>query len=402
MRRFGLSGLALVGAASAMAESPRAPVVVSERAAALHASALVIDGHIDLPWKLREKNDVLFERRDLTRPQSDMDTDLPRLRKGGLGAVFWSAYVPVETAKGPGAAHATLEQIDLILRMIDKYPRDFGLARTASEIRRLRREGKIASLIGIEGGHSIENSLAILRDYRRLGAAYLTLTHSDTTEWADAATDEPKHGGLSPFGEDVVRELNRLGMLVDISHVSIETMRDALRVSKAPVIASHSSARAIADHPRNVPDDILRELKNNGGVVMVNFYSGFVVPEGARAMKEMFAAWRDFSAKIPNEAERKAAMVKWRSERPFPAGTIHHLVDHINHIAKVAGVDHVGLGSDFDGVTTLPAQLEDVACYPRITQELLNRGYSDADVRKVLGENVLRVMEKVEAVAAGR
>lgn len=382
-----------------LARAARGAVVLTERARALHARSLVVDGHNDLPWELREKADGSFDLRDIAKPQPTMHTDIPRLRRGGIGLQFWSAYVPSSTAKRPGAAHATLEQIDVILRMIERYPGDFEMARTTDDVLRIRRAGKIASMIGIEGGHSIENSLAILRVYERLGARYMTLTHSETIDWADSATDEARHGGLSPFGEEVVREMNRIGMLIDISHVSPATMKDAIAISEAPVIASHSSAFGVAAHPRNVPDDVLDLLEQKDGVVMVNFFSGFVVPEGARAMAKMFQAMREIEAKYPEKADREAAMAAWRRENPFPAGTIHHLIDHIDHIAKIAGPEHVGLGSDFDGVVKLPDQLSDVSCYPLITQALLDRGYTDADVEKILGGNLLRVLRKAETVA---
>jgi membrane dipeptidase len=283
--------------------------------------------------------------------------------------------------------------------MVKRYPDTFEMAGTADDILRIRKMGKIACLIGVEGGHAIENSISLLRIYYNLGVRYMTLTHSDTIEWADSATDKPKHGGLSPFGEEVVREMNRLGMLVDISHVSVETMKDALRVSKAPIIASHSSARAVADHARNVPDDVLKLVKKNRGVVMVNFYSGFVVPSSAKQMTKMFEVSRELQKKYPDEREYKREYAKWRRGQKIAAGTIHDVVDHIDHIVKVAGVDCVGIGSDFDGVTTLPKQLDDVASYPLITQELLNRGYSDAQVKQIMGGNVLRALREAEAVA---
>ncbi len=254
-------------------------------------------------------------------------------------------------------------------------------------------------MIGVEGGYTIENSLAVLRMFHALGVRYMTLTHSETIDWADSATDEARHGGLTPFGEQVVREMNRLGMLVDISHVSADTMRDVLRVSRAPVIASHSSAYALAPHPRNVPDDVLRLIGANGGVVMVNFFSGFVDPDAARLMKGMFAAIRELRKKHPDEDDLQHAIRQWRQQNPIPRGTVHTVVDHIDHIVKIAGIDHVGLGSDYDGVTQLPEQLEDVSCFPYITQELLNRGYSKKAVRKVLGGNLLRALRQAEQVA---
>jgi membrane dipeptidase len=380
----------------------REPVKLTEAALRIHRDGPIFDGHNDLPWVLREKDDMALRRIDLRQRHKDFNTDIPRLRQGGVGAQFWSAYVPAEGAKKGEAVRMTLEQIDLIHRLVRAYPDVFEFARTADDVERIRKEGKIASLIGVEGGHSIDNSLGVLRCYYDLGVRYMTLTHSMTLDWADSATDAPKSHGLSPFGEQVVREMNRLGMLVDISHVSAETMRHALRVTRAPVIASHSSAYAIAQHPRNVPDDVLRMVRDNGGVVMVNFFSGFVVPEGARASQDMFAQWRELTAKYPEMRDRRAAFRQWLKEHPIPTGSVHHVVDHIEHIVKVAGIDHVGIGSDFDGVTTLPRQLEDVSCYPYVTQELLNRGYKEDDVRKILGGNVLRVLRGAERVAQGK
>src|SRR5438552_2116712 len=271
---------------------PRGAIAITAEARRIHQSAIVIDGHNDLPWELRRKSNLGFEVIDISRPQPRLHTDIPRLRAGGVGAQFWSVYVPATTMKDKTAVKTTLEQIDVVHRMIRHYPDTFMLALSVDDIYRARKEGKIASLIGIEGGHSIDNSLAILRMMHTLGVRYMTLTHSDTLEWADSATDKPKSNGLSPFGEQVVAEMNRLGMLVDISHVSPETMKHALRVTKAPLIASHSSARALADHPRNVPDDVLKLVAQNGGVVMVNFFPGFIIPEGARASREMFQVYR--------------------------------------------------------------------------------------------------------------
>ncbi|HWK88478.1 MAG TPA: dipeptidase, partial [Longimicrobium sp.] len=271
----------------------------------------------------------------------------------------------------------------------------------ADDIVRIHREGKVASLIGIEGGHAMENSLDVLRQFHELGVRYMTLTHANTIDWADAATDSARHGGLTRFGEEVVREMNRLGMLVDLSHVSPETMRDALRVSEAPVIFSHSSARALAEHPRNVPDDVLALVKRNGGVVMINFYSGFTEPTAAGVMREMFDVQRRLRAQHAGDPEAgRRAYDEWRRAHPVPRGTIATLADHIDHVRRVAGIDHVGLGSDYDGVTTLPEGMEDVSRYPYLTAELLRRGYSEADVRKVIGGNILRAMRQAEGVAA--
>jgi membrane dipeptidase len=380
----------------------RGLVKVSPEALRIHQSAIVIDGHNDLPYKLREKSDGFFRKLDIARPQPTLHTDIPRLRRGGVGAQFWSAYVSAERTRKTGTAvKETLEQIDVIQRMVRAYPDTFAMAHTADDIVRIHQQGKIASLIGVEGGHSIDNSLGVLRMYYALGVRYMTLTHSLTLDWADSATDEARHHGLTAFGESVVREMNGLGMLVDISHVSAETMRHALRVTRAPVIASHSSAYALAQHPRNVPDDVLRVVAKNGGVVMVNFFPGFIVPEGARAMKDMFQAGRDLKARYPKDAEFQAAWSEWKRAHPFPTGSVHTVVDHIEHIIKVAGVDHVGLGSDFDGIGTVPRQVEDVSCYPVITQELLNRGHAAEAIRKVLGGNLLRVLGRAEEVARG-
>lgn len=381
------------------AEPERKPVKLTDRARKLHAECLVIDGHNDLPWTMRQKAASSFKQADISQPQPRFHTDIPRLRKGNVGAQFWSAYVPSETRLDRRAAHETLEQIDLIHRMIKRYPETFEMASTADDIERIQKTGKIASMIGVEGGHSIENSLSLLRVFYGLGVRYMTLTHSDSLDWADSATDDAKNKGLSPFGEEVVLEMNRLGMLVDISHVSPETMEDVLRVSKAPIIASHSSARAIADHPRNVPDAILKKIKQNGGVVMVNYFSGFVVPESAQQMIEMFNVRRELKQKYPNETEFNRAYNRWKNSHKMQPGTIHDVVDHIDHIAKVAGVEHVGIGSDFDGVSTLPDQLEDVATYPLITQALLDRGYTDQQIKQIMGENLMRVLRQAERVS---
>ncbi len=331
--------------------------------------------------------------------RTELDTDIPRLRQGNVGAQFWSVYVPADTRLRGEALLLTLEQIDLVHAMAKRYPETFEMAETAADVRRIQQAGKIASLIGVEGGHSIEDSLANLRRLYERGARYMTLTHSDTLGWADSATDKPQHDGLSPFGEEVVREMNRLGMLVDLSHVSPETMKDALRISRAPIIFSHSSARAIADHPRNVPDDVLALTAKNGGVVMVNFYSGFIEPESARRMAKMFEVSRQLREEHPLEADYQREQKRWNVKNPILPGSIHHLADHIDHIVHIAGIDHVGLGSDFDGVNLLPDQLQDVAAYPYISQELLNRGYTREEIHKIMSGNILRVLEEAEKVA---
>lgn len=377
----------------------RAPVKLTREGEAIHREGFVFDGHNDLPWRCLELDDLSFKSINLRKPQKEMHTDIPRLRKGNVGAQFWSAYVPSSTMKKGTAIRDTLRQIDVIHLMVDKYPDVFEMASTSEDVERIRKAGKIASMIGVEGGHSIDDSLAVLRNYYRLGVRYMTLTHSDNVAWADSATDRPKNRGLSKFGEQVVLEMNRLGMLVDISHVSADTMRHALRVSKAPVIASHSSAFAIAGHPRNVPDDVLKLVKANGGVIMVNFYSGFITPEGARATTALMKEYRALRAKFPDRKEFQTAWDQVKKKVPFPSGSVHHVVDHIEHIIKVAGPDHVGLGSDYDGINLAPSQLEDVSCYPYITQELLNRGHKKETIHKVLGGNALRVLRAAEKVA---
>lgn len=375
------------------------PIVMTAEGWRVHRAGLLIDGHNDLPWQIRTRADSSFDKLDIARPQPELQTDIPRLRQGGVGAQFWVVFVPTETVRARTATRGALEQFDLIHRMVKRYPDVFALALTADDVVRIRKQGKIASLIGVEGGHMIENSLDTLAKFHQLGARYLGLTHTVTIDWADSATDEPRNAGLSAFGEQVVLEMNRLGMLVDLAHVSAGTMRDALRVSKAPVIASHSGAYAVAPHSRNVPDDVLRTIARNGGVVMVVFFSGYIHPEGARVTATYFEEERALKAKYPDEKEFKQAWQQWKEQHPIPPGTVHTLVNHIDHIVRVAGIDHVGLGSDYEGARIMPAQLEDVSGYPYITQELLNRGYSEQDVHKIMGANLLRVLRRAEQVA---
>ncbi len=400
--------LAALAVASGIAAQPepktepkgRPPVVVSETAREIHDSALLIDGHNDLPWELRETGDPGFRTIDLNKPQKNMHTDIPRLKQGNVGAQFWSAFVPSSTAAKGTAVKMTLEQIDTIHEMVRRYPDAFEMASGTEDILRIRKAGKVASLIGVEGGHSIDNSLSILRLYYKLGVRYMTLTHSDSLEWADSCSDAPRANGLSPFGVQVVQEMNRLGMLVDLSHVSPDTMKAALKATKAPVIFSHSSARGVADHPRNVPDDVLKLVKQNGGVVMVNFYSGFLTPEGARAMQLMFEKGRELKKQFPDDdAKYREAFRAWAKQNDYPAGDVRDIADHIDHIVKVAGIDHVGIGSDFDGVPKLPKQMDDVSCYPLLTQLLLDRGYTKQQIHKVLGGNLMRAFAAAEKVS---
>jgi membrane dipeptidase len=364
----------------------------------------LIDGHNDVPWQYRKRTSNDFSALDLAHDtaglQPAMHTDIPRLRAGCVGGQFWSVYVPTKLS-GAEAVQATLEQIDVVYRMCARYPETFELALTADDVARIHRKGRIASLIGIEGGHSINNSLATLRMMYRLGARYMTLTHVKNTDWADAAGDVAKHHGLTPFGEDVVREMNRLGMLVDLSHVTDDVMRDALRVSQAPVIFSHSSARAVCNHVRNVPDDVLRLTATNGGVVMVCFLPSYVT-EVDRKDGEQARAERDRLVELHGDdvAKVNAGMAEWRKTHPDPAAsTLRDVADHIDHIRKVVGVDHIGIGGDFDGFTGGVRGLEDVSKYPDLLAELLRRGYSKDDIKQIAGLNVLRALRGAERVA---
>ena len=367
------------------------------RARAILMTVPLTDGHNDIPDAVRERGGLAMVALDTGDPR--LMTDIPRLRAGGVGAQFWAAYVPVSTIHGgTRPAVYALEQIDLILRMCRKFPKDLALARTAADVDRNFKNGKISCLIGIEGGHAIENSLGALRAFYDLGVRYMTLTHWETIDWADAATDSARHDGLTPFGEEVVREMNRVGMLVDLSHVSDATMMDALRVSRAPVIYSHSSARALANHVRNVPDSILARVARNGGVVMVNFNPPFVSEE--RRLHEVrrdsaLAALR--AAAVDSAAVRDSARA-WNERAPVV--TIEQVADHIDHIRRVAGVDHVGLGSDFDGISSTPEGLDDVSKFPDLVAELLRRRWTEVDLKKLCGQNALRVMREAEQLSA--
>ena len=369
------------------------------RAKVLHRESLLIDGHNDYPWALREHDPARdLDTLDISRPQPSIMTDIPRLKAGGVGGQFWSVYVPVEL-QGQAAVTATMEQIDIVYRMIRKYPGTFELALGADDIERIHKAGKIASLIGMEGGHSIDNSLADLRMFYKLGARYMTLTHTASTRWADSANGPFENHGLSPFGEDVVKEMNWLGMLVDLSHVSPDTMEDAIRVSQAPVIFSHSDARALNDHIRNVPDNILQLLPKNGGVIMVTFVPGFVSPKVNAWNKAHDAEQARLTDMKLDPGAVRTAMDKWTASNPMPAASVADVADHIDHIRKVAGIDHIGIGSDFDGITQTIPNLDQVSTYPNLTAELLKRGYSDGDVKKILGLNILRVLRDAEKVS---
>lgn len=376
------------------------PVVVSDRARKLHAAAIVIDGHNDMPWEVRKQGGSSFDKMDIAKVQPALQTDIPRLRRGGVGAQFWSVWVPGELGYKGEALSTTLEQIDLVKHVIARYPETFALALTADEIERLHGQGKIASLIGVEGGHCIEESLQVLEKLYKLGARYMTLTHTESLNWADSSTDAPKSNGLTPFGRQVVQKMNQLGMMVDISHVSAKTMNDVLDVSAAPVIFSHSSAFAICENPRNVPDDVLQRIKDKDGVVMINFFSGYIVPAAAKISLESMIIERELKRKYDDPQRAEEEIRRWKAQHRYPRGTIYDVLDHIDHIAKVAGPERVGIGSDFDGVSLLPTQLDDVSCYPYITQGLIDRGYTDDQIRGILGGNLLRVMRKIEDYAS--
>jgi membrane dipeptidase len=377
--------------------SPTDPALA--RAHALLRSTPLIDGHNDLPWEIRRAKDHPFDvaAYDLRRP-TPKHTDLARLEAGQVGAQFWSIYIDGEM-KDSGYARVQLEQFDIARRMIARYPDRLAAALTADDIERAFKRHRVASLLGMEGGHAIENSLGVLRSYYALGARYMTLTHNVTLDWADAALDSARHGGLTEFGKEVVREMNRLGMLVDLSHVSPGTMSDVLDVTEAPVIFSHSAARALVDHPRNVPDSILARLPKNGGVVMVTFVPSFVSNEFKQWEASNDSTLKQLHA-LPDSTEARRQWEEWKGAHPPPAATLAQVADHIEHVRQVAGVDHVGIGSDFDGVDYTPVGLEDVSKFPELFAELIRRGWSDADLKKLAGQNLLRVLRRTEATAA--
>jgi membrane dipeptidase len=396
-RRLRPLALPLCGAVSACSGAPEGP---SEAALSLHRDAIVVETHADTtPWF--EDPEWRFDER-----HDEGHVDLPRAREGGLDAVFWSIYMGEREGFGRAAREA-VDRIDAVHEMIARHPDATGLALTAADVRRLARQGKLASLMGVEGGHIIEDDLRVLRTLYRLGARYMTLTHSFHTSWADSAgtskVPEPVHGGLTPFGEEVIAEMNRLGMMVDVSHVSDDTFRDALRVSRAPVIATHSSCRALTNHPRNLSDDMLRALARNGGVVQINFYPGYIDARVSKPSREIYLR---LAPELEALRERHEDPVVMRRERralfrreTFPATPLDTLLDHFDHAIRVAGPDHVGIGADWDGVPSMPEGMEDVSRLPALTEGLLERGHDRETVRKVLGGNILRVMEEVERVA---
>jgi len=362
----------------------------------------LIDGHNDTPWQYMKRVNYDLDRLDLTSDTTSqrhpLRTDLKRLRAGCVGAQFWSVYVPPPKPDEGEIVKSELEQIDFVHRLVARHSDSLEFARTADDIERIHRSGKIASLIGVEGGHSIDNSLAVLRMYYACGARYMTLTHSHNCDWADSTTDRPAHGGLTPFGKEVVREMNRMGMLVDLSHTSMDTARMALDVSEAPVIFSHSNARALCDVSRNVPDDILKRLAEKDGIIMVNFVPEYIVAESDA---EEQAEEKRLETLYPGQPQKvHEEMGRWWHSRPHPDVTLGQLVDHIDHIRKVAGIDHVGIGSDFDGFEDAVKGLEDVSCFPALFVELLRRGYTPEDIKKISGQNFLRVFRSVEKTAA--
>lgn len=398
-----LIALLLGQAAPAAAVDPAALA----RADRVLAAAPIVDGHNDLPWEIREKFAARVESVDLTRDTSalplPLQTDIARLRKGHVGGQFWSVYIPADVT-GPRAVEMTLEEIDIVRRFVAANPGAFEMATTAADIRRIQQAGRIASLLGVEGGHQIDGRLSVLRQFKALGVGYMTLTHSKSLEWADSSTDAPRAGGLNDFGLQVVAEMNRIGMIVDVSHVSDATMAAAIRASKAPVMASHSSARGVTpDVPRNIPDDLLRAIAANGGVVMANFYPAFISAEW-RAWDTARTAYAR-SAGVPADAYHAKApgpLLAWDREHPEPRVTAATVADHIDHIAQVAGKDHVGIGADLDGIGgTGPEGIKGVDGYPLVFAELARRGWSDADLARLAQGNILRVMERVEAVAKG-
>lgn len=384
---------------STTADSPLRDEKLWKKAQEIHRKAIVVDTHNDILSMMIDDNYDLG-----VSSIGKYHTDIARMKQGGVTAEFFSVYIDRSYVKNGGSARRALDMIDYVYRAAEKYPNDMIMAYSSADIRNAKKQKKMAALMGIEGGHAIEDSLMALRDFYRLGVRYMTLTHNNTNNWADSCCDEAKHNGLSDFGKEVVREMNRIGMLVDVSHVSDKTMSDVLDVSTAPVIASHSSARALGDRTRNIPDDLLRRFAKNGGVVMVNFYPGFIDPKVIAAstardaqlkpqLDQLKETFKDDPKRLEEETNKLLAA------NPLPATPLSVLIDHFDHIARVAGIDHVGLGSDFDGVSSLPVGMEDISKLPNITYELLKRGYSEKDVRKVLGENFMRAFAQAERIA---
>ncbi len=393
-----LIALACASPLRAQAGTPDPKLVA--RAERILARVPIIDGHNDLPSEILDRFGGDPFAAHLDRGQPQLQTDVPRLRAGHVGAQFWSAYVENDSIPTGAAMRVALREIDMARRIVDAYPDQLEMASTAADIERIEKRGRTASLIGVEGGQAIEGSLAALRLFHDLGVRYMTLTHNTTLPWADAALGEPVHHGLTAFGEEVVREMNRVGIFVDLSHVSADVMRDALRVSAAPVIFSHSSARALVDHPRNVPDDVLRMVARNGGVVMTNFCPCFIARGIDRwsAARDSVRAIASAGASTPTALDSTVAA--WVASHPAPRATLADVADHVDHLVRIAGIDHVGIGSDYDGIGgDSPLGLPDVSSYPLLFAELIRRGYSDADLRKIAGLNLLRAMREMERTA---
>lgn len=375
------------------------PTKMTEAALQLHRQSFVFDGHNNLPMQLRKRPELAADSVDLNATQPKLHTDIPRLRQGGVGAEFFATFVSADSVKKGTAVRETLEQIDQITRLVNRHADALEWAGSSADLDRIHKSNKVASLIAVEGGNAIENSLVVLQTYFKAGARCMALTHDDTTDWADAALDKAKHKGLSKFGEQVVAEMNRLGMVIDLSHASEETALDTLTLSKSPVIFSHTASHKLAPHPRNVSDDVLKAVAKNGGVVMVNFYSGFLTADSVKAYDKRTKAASELRKSFKTDEQFQTALVAWLKDNPLPKTSVKDVVDHIDHIGKVAGFDHVGLGSNFDGVVSLPQDLQDVSAFPLLTQEMLNRGYSHEQIQKVLGSNAHRVLRGVELVA---
>jgi membrane dipeptidase len=376
------------------------PTIVTPQAYQLHQESLLFDGHNNLLRALLKRSPQLPATIDLQRHQSFLHTDFPRLRQGGVGAEYFAIYVSSDSVKKGTAVRETLEQIDALKSLLARYPDTWGLATSSEELLKLRGEGKVAGVLALENGAVLDGSLAMLRHYHELGVRCLAVTHDDSHAWADAALDRPLNQGLSDFGKSVISESNRLGIVLDLAHASEKTIRDTLEISRSPITVSHAGAAQLAPHPRNLSDELLEQIGKRGGVIHVNFFPAFLTSELVAAYARRSEQANAMRKKYKNEQEFLAGIQTWLQENPLPATSVSNVVDHIDHIVKVAGIDAVGLGSNFDGIVSVPADLHDVSCFPRITQELLNRGYTPDQIRKILGGNALRVMQQVERMAS--